>query len=69
MLLENHLELTQLFGGCGDQQYRKLGSPRIGADAIEQLLTAWIFELMPRTDEEYERAKARGAGTILVEEV
>jgi TetR/AcrR family transcriptional regulator, fatty acid metabolism regulator protein len=25
--------------------------------AIEQLLTAWIFELMPRTDEEYERAK------------
>jgi AcrR family transcriptional regulator len=25
--------------------------------AIEQLLTAWIFEVMPRTDEEYERAK------------
>ena len=25
--------------------------------AIEQLLTAWIFELMERTDEEYERAK------------
>jgi TetR/AcrR family fatty acid metabolism transcriptional regulator len=25
--------------------------------AIEQLLSAWIFELMPRTDEEYEKAK------------
>ncbi|MEA2402707.1 MAG: TetR/AcrR family transcriptional regulator, fatty acid metabolism regulator protein [Thermoleophilaceae bacterium] len=25
--------------------------------AIEQLLTAWIFELLPRTDEEYEGAK------------
>jgi TetR/AcrR family transcriptional regulator, fatty acid metabolism regulator protein len=26
--------------------------------AIEQLLTGWIFEVLPRTDEEYERAKA-----------
>jgi TetR/AcrR family transcriptional regulator, fatty acid metabolism regulator protein len=25
--------------------------------AIEQLLTGWIFELLPRTDEEFERAK------------
>jgi TetR/AcrR family fatty acid metabolism transcriptional regulator len=25
--------------------------------AIEQLLTGWIFEGLPRTDEEYERAK------------
>ena len=25
--------------------------------AIEQLLTAWIFEVLPRTDEEYEGAK------------
>jgi TetR/AcrR family fatty acid metabolism transcriptional regulator len=25
--------------------------------AIEQLLSAWIFDLMPRTDEDYERAK------------
>jgi AcrR family transcriptional regulator len=25
--------------------------------AIEQLLSAWIFELLPRTDEEYENAK------------
>ena len=25
--------------------------------AIEQLLTGWIFEVLPRTDEEYERAK------------
>jgi TetR/AcrR family transcriptional regulator, fatty acid metabolism regulator protein len=25
--------------------------------AIEQLLTGWIFELLPRTDEEYENAK------------
>ena len=25
--------------------------------AIEQLLTAWIFEVLPRTEEEYERAK------------
>ena len=26
--------------------------------AIEQLLTGWIFEIMPRTDEEFERSKA-----------
>ena len=25
--------------------------------AIEQLLTGWIFEVLPRTDEEFERAK------------
>jgi AcrR family transcriptional regulator len=25
--------------------------------AIEQLLTGWIFEVLPRTDDEYERAK------------
>jgi TetR/AcrR family fatty acid metabolism transcriptional regulator len=25
--------------------------------AIEQLLTGWIFEVLPRTDEEYDRAK------------
>ena len=25
--------------------------------AIEQLLSGWIFELLPRTEEEYERAK------------
>src|ERR671922_1972535 len=25
--------------------------------AIEQLLTAWIFEVLPQSDEEYERAK------------
>jgi TetR/AcrR family fatty acid metabolism transcriptional regulator len=25
--------------------------------AIEQLLTAWIFEVLPRTEQEYERAK------------
>ena len=25
--------------------------------AIEQLLTGWIFEVLPRTDEEYENAK------------
>jgi TetR/AcrR family fatty acid metabolism transcriptional regulator len=25
--------------------------------SIEQLLTGWIFELLPRTDEEFERAK------------
>ena len=25
--------------------------------AIEQLLSAWIFELVPATDEEFERAK------------
>jgi AcrR family transcriptional regulator len=25
--------------------------------AIEQLLTGWIFEVLPRTDEDYERAK------------
>ena len=32
--------------------------------AIEQLLTAWIFEVMPRTDEEYERAKSLVVETI-----
>jgi TetR/AcrR family transcriptional regulator, fatty acid metabolism regulator protein len=26
-------------------------------DAIEQLLTSWIFEVLPRTDAEFERAK------------
>ncbi len=26
--------------------------------AIEQLLTGWIFEVVPRTDEEFERAKS-----------
>jgi AcrR family transcriptional regulator len=26
--------------------------------AIEQLLTAWIFEVLPRTDEDYENAKS-----------
>ena len=26
--------------------------------AIEQLLTGWIFELLPRTEEEFERAKS-----------
>ena len=25
--------------------------------AIEQLLTGWIFELLPRTDQDYEEAK------------
>jgi hypothetical protein len=25
--------------------------------AIEQLLTGWIFEVLPRTEEEFERAK------------
>jgi len=25
--------------------------------AIEQLLTGWIFEVLPRTDDDYERAK------------
>ena len=25
--------------------------------AIEQLLTGWIFEVLPRSDEEFERAK------------
>ena len=25
--------------------------------AIEQLLTSWIFEVLPRTDAEFERAK------------
>jgi hypothetical protein len=25
--------------------------------AIEQLLSAWIFDLLPRTEEEFEKAK------------
>ncbi len=32
--------------------------------AIEQLLSGWIFGLLPRTDEEYERAKALVVETI-----
>jgi TetR/AcrR family fatty acid metabolism transcriptional regulator len=32
--------------------------------AIEQLLTAWIFEVLPRTDEEYERSKELVVDTI-----
>jgi TetR/AcrR family transcriptional regulator, fatty acid metabolism regulator protein len=32
--------------------------------AIEQLLSAWIFELLPETDEEFERAKSLVVETI-----
>jgi TetR/AcrR family transcriptional regulator, fatty acid metabolism regulator protein len=32
--------------------------------AIEQLLTGWIFEVLPRTDEEYERSKGLVVDTI-----
>jgi TetR/AcrR family fatty acid metabolism transcriptional regulator len=32
--------------------------------AIEQLLTAWIFQVLPETDEEFERAKALVVETI-----
>jgi TetR/AcrR family fatty acid metabolism transcriptional regulator len=32
--------------------------------AIEQLLSAWIFDLMPGTDEEFERAKSLVVETI-----
>ncbi len=32
--------------------------------AIEQLLSAWIFDLLPRTDEEYEHAKGLVVDTI-----
>ncbi len=32
--------------------------------AIEQLLSAWIFHLLPQTDEEFERAKALVVETI-----
>ncbi len=32
--------------------------------AIEQLLTAWIFEVLPQTDEEFERAKGLVVETI-----
>jgi hypothetical protein len=32
--------------------------------AIEQLLSGWIFGLLPRTDEEYERAKGLVVETI-----
>jgi TetR/AcrR family transcriptional regulator, fatty acid metabolism regulator protein len=32
--------------------------------AIEQLLSAWIFELLPQTDEEFERAKSLVVETI-----
>ena len=33
------------------------GGTLTASDAIEQLLTGWIFEVLPRTDEEFERAK------------
>jgi AcrR family transcriptional regulator len=32
--------------------------------AIEQLLSAWIFEMLPQTDEEFERAKTLVVETI-----
>ena len=32
--------------------------------AIEQLLSAWIFEMLPQTDEQFERAKALVVETI-----
>jgi TetR/AcrR family transcriptional regulator, fatty acid metabolism regulator protein len=32
--------------------------------AVEQLLTAWIFDLLPQTDEEFERAKGLVVETI-----
>jgi TetR/AcrR family fatty acid metabolism transcriptional regulator len=32
--------------------------------AIEQLLSGWIFGVLPRTDEEYERAKGLVVETI-----
>ena len=32
--------------------------------AIEQVLTGWIFELLPRGDEEFEQAKALVVETI-----
>jgi len=32
--------------------------------AIEQLLTAWIFDLLPRTEEEFEQAKGLVVDTI-----
>jgi TetR/AcrR family transcriptional regulator, fatty acid metabolism regulator protein len=42
--------------------------PEFGAmffyGAIEQLLTGWIFEILPRTDEEYERSKELLVDTI-----
>jgi TetR/AcrR family transcriptional regulator, fatty acid metabolism regulator protein len=42
--------------------------PEFGAmffyGAIEQLLTGWIFEVLPRTDEEYERSKELVVDTI-----
>jgi hypothetical protein len=32
--------------------------------AIEQVLTGWIFELLPQSDEEYEQAKGFVVETI-----
>jgi AcrR family transcriptional regulator len=48
--------------------FRDAVSPQFAAmafyGAVEQVLTAWIFELMPTGDEEFERAKAFIVETI-----
>ncbi|HYP47933.1 MAG TPA: TetR/AcrR family transcriptional regulator [Thermoleophilaceae bacterium] len=54
--------IGQIVEGARDSGSFKPGIPSAFAamcfyGAIEQLLTGWIFEVLPQTDEEYERAK------------
>jgi TetR/AcrR family fatty acid metabolism transcriptional regulator len=72
-----HLEtIREAYGLIGDivEQARQDGSFKwdISAEfaamcfygAIEQLLSAWIFGILPETEEEFERAKAQVVETI-----
>ena len=49
-------------GGHGDGSFKPDVPPEFAAmcfyGAIEQLLTAWIFDTLPGTEEEYDRAKS-----------
>jgi AcrR family transcriptional regulator len=51
-----------------DGTFKSVVSPRFAAmafyGAIEQVLTGWIFEVLPRGDEQYEQAKAFVVETI-----
>jgi AcrR family transcriptional regulator len=66
-------EAYRLIGGIVSQaQERGEFRPEISAEfaaqafygAIEQVLTGWIFDVLPRADDEYEQAKAYVVETI-----
>jgi AcrR family transcriptional regulator len=66
-------EAHELIGGIveraqADGEFRTTVTPQFAAmafyGAIEQVLTGWIFEVLPRGDAEYERAKDYVVETI-----